>query len=73
MRVVCRISSSAMLSEAAERMRRCGNSSLPVVENRRLVGRVTQRDIARAVSTGWNPNTTPVKYVCRGDACVART
>jgi predicted transcriptional regulator len=65
MRVVCRISSSAMLSEAAERMRRCGNSSLPIVENHRIVGRITQREIAHAVSAGWNPRTTPVKYVLK--------
>lgn len=57
-----RISSSAMLSEAADRMKKLGIDGLGVVENNEIVGRITDRDIARATSAGMSPTTTPVKY-----------
>lgn len=59
---VRKISSSAMLSEAADRMKAFGLDGLPVVENNEIVGMVTDRAIARAVSAGMDPSTTPVKY-----------
>ena len=59
---VCRISSSAMLSEAADRMKKFDIEDLPVVENHEIIGRITNDDIARAVAAGLNPATTPVKH-----------
>ena len=57
-----KISSSAMLSEAAERMKALGVDRLPVVEDNEIIGAVTDGDIAGAVSAGANLTTTPVKY-----------
>ncbi len=62
---VRRISSSAMLSEAGARMRQQGLDSLSVVENRKIVGRITEQDVARAIAAGMNPATTPVKQAMR--------
>jgi CBS domain-containing protein len=63
-RRVHQISASAMLSEAAEQMRTSHTSALPVVENRRIVGLITDRDIAvKAAAAGMNPRTTPVGHV----------
>jgi CBS domain-containing protein len=63
-RPACQISSSAMLSEAADRMRAWGVNALPVVENNRVVGMVTHRDIAvKAAGAGMNLRTTPVRDV----------
>ncbi len=70
-REVSRISSSAMLSEAADRMRILDTASLPVVENNEIIGRITNRDIAQAVSAGLNPTTTPVKQAMTSDATSA--
>jgi CBS domain-containing protein len=59
---VHQISSSAMLREAAERMRIFDTSVLPVVEYNKIVGTITDRDIiVRAISAGMDPRTTPVK------------
>jgi ferredoxin len=58
-----KISSSAMLSEAADRMKTLDISRLSVVENNEIVGTITDRGIDTAVSAGMNPTTTPVKYV----------
>jgi len=68
---VRQISSSAMLSEAADRMRIFDTSVLPVVEHNQVVGTITDRDIiVRAVSAGMDPRTTPVKYAMTpGAAC----
>jgi CBS domain-containing protein len=61
---VSQISASAMLSEAADRMRRCNTSALPVVEDNRVVGVITDRDIAlKAAAAGLNPTTTPIRHV----------
>jgi signal-transduction protein with cAMP-binding, CBS, and nucleotidyltransferase domain len=68
---VSRISSSAMLSEAADRMRTLDTDSLRVVENNEIIGRITTRGIAQAASAGLNPTTTPVKYVMTSDATSA--
>jgi CBS domain-containing protein len=67
-----RISSSAMLGEAADRMKKLGLDGLPVVENNEIVGRITDRDIARAVSAGMSPTTTPVKYAMTTTAAPAQ-
>jgi CBS domain-containing protein len=65
------ISSSAMLGEAADRMRRSRVSALPVVEDHRIVGLITDRDIAiKAAAAGMNPRTTPIGHVmARQVAC----
>ena len=60
-----RISSSAMLSEAADRMRVGHAGSLAVVENNELIGRINDGDIARAVAAGMDPRITPVKHVMK--------
>jgi len=50
------INPDASLQEAAERMRRLDVGSLPVCDDDRLVGILTDRDIAiRSVSEGHNP------------------
>lgn len=60
----CQISSSAMLSEAVDRMRALDMDTLPVVEDRRIVGTIAERDIAAwAPRGGTEPGTTPVKSV----------
>ncbi len=70
-RRVSQISSSAMLSEAADRMRTFNTSALPVVENNRIVGLITDRDIViKAAAAGMNPKTTPIGHVmARQVAC----
>ncbi len=70
-REVSRISSSAMLSEAADRMRILDTTSLAVVENNEMIGRITNRAIVQAVSAGLNPTTTPVKHAMTTDATPA--
>jgi CBS domain-containing protein len=59
---------SATVVEAAKLMRDEDVGSLPVVENGRLAGVVTDRDIAvRAVAEGKDPQSTKVADVCSGD------
>ncbi len=57
-----KISSSAMVSEAADRMKALEVDRLPVVEDNEIIGAITDRDIGRAVSAGLNLTMTPVKY-----------
>jgi CBS domain-containing protein len=59
------------LTEVAERMRSRNIGSLPVCEGDRLVGIVTDRDIAvRAVADGRNPRETKVREIMSSDiAC----
>lgn len=52
------------LQAAAERMRRLDVGSLPVCQNDRLVGIITDRDITiRAVAEGMDPRQTVVEAV----------
>lgn len=56
------------LREAADRMRDLNVGVMPVCEGERLVGILTDRDIAvRAVAAGDDPNTTRVADVMSGD------
>lgn len=56
------IHAAAPLQEAARRMRTSAVGFLPVVEDDRIVGAITDRDIAiRAVSEGWDPARTAVR------------
>jgi CBS domain-containing protein len=48
------------LSQAASRMRFADISALPVVEAGRLVGILTERDLARAAAEGADPRTHTV-------------
>lgn len=58
-----------ILRDVARLMRDNDIGSLPVVENDRMVGMITDRDITiRAVAAGRDVNTTPVR-----DAMTART
>lgn len=57
------------LQKAAERMRALDVGPLPVCENGRIVGMITDRDIAvRAVSHGFGAATGKVKDVMTPDA-----
>src|SRR5262245_54720369 len=52
----------AMLHEAAQQMRTLQVGSLPVCENDRLVGMITDREITvRATASASNPRETPVR------------
>lgn len=54
----------APLQEAARKMKDLDVGSIPVCDGDRLVGMVTDRDIAiRAVSEGRDPRSTPVQAV----------
>jgi CBS domain-containing protein len=55
-----------MLREAAQKMREIDSGVMPVGENDRLVGMLTDRDrdiTLRATADGKDPNTTPVRDV----------
>ncbi len=67
-----KISSSAMLSEAAERMKALGVDRLSVVEDNEIIGAVTDGAIAGAVAAGRNPTTTPVRYAMTGGVTEGR-
>lgn len=56
------------LTHAAKKMRTQNIGALPVVENRKLVGMITDRDLAiRAVGANKNPATTDVKDIMSDD------
>jgi CBS domain-containing protein len=56
------IAPDATLQQAAAKMRDLDVGSLPVCQGDRLIGILTDRDIAvRAVANGQNPNTTRVR------------
>ncbi|MEW6296415.1 MAG: CBS domain-containing protein [Thermodesulfobacteriota bacterium] len=58
------ISPDATLQEAAAKMKTLDVGPLPVCDGDRLVGMLTDRDIAvRAVAEGRDPTTTPVREV----------
>lgn len=60
-------------AEAAMLMREEDCGSLPVVEDGRLVGIVTDRDITiRGVAMGRDPKTTPVSEVMSADPVTVR-
>jgi CBS domain-containing protein len=58
------VSPEATVQEAAQEMKILDVGILPVCENERLVGAVTDRDITiRAVARGCDPRNTPIKDV----------
>lgn len=55
---------TATLKQAADQMRTHDYGFIPVGENDRLVGAVTDRDITiKAVAEGWDPNKTTLGKV----------
>jgi CBS domain-containing protein len=61
--------SRATLSEAAKQMKLLDVGVLPVCDQERLVGMVTDRDITvRGVADGADPNCTTVRHVMTEDA-----
>jgi CBS domain-containing protein len=62
------IAPSATVGDAARLMRTEDVGSLPVVQDGRLIGMVTDRDIAmRAVAEGKDPQTTTVGEIASGE------
>lgn len=58
------ISPDACLADAAQRMRELDVGALPICDNDRLAGIVTDRDLAiRGVAEGRDPRSTPVRAV----------
>jgi CBS domain-containing protein len=59
--------------EAADFMLRADAGSIPVADNERLIGMITDRDIAvRGVAKGYGPET-PVRELMTNDVVCART
>ncbi len=64
------IPADATLMQAAERMKLLDIGAIPVRENDRLVGMITDRDIAvRAVAEGRDPQKMPVREAMSHDIC----
>jgi CBS domain-containing protein len=58
----------ASLREAASKMRAIDSGVMPIGENDRLVGMLTDRDITiRATAEGKDPERTPVREVMSGE------
>lgn len=60
------------LRAAAERMWAQQTGSLLVMEDGRLVGIVTERDVLRAVARGMDPDATTIRDVMTADVLTAR-
>ena len=61
---VKQISSSAMASEAADKMKTFDVGALPILEDNKIVGMLTDRDIVvRAIATGMDPKMTVIKDI----------
>ena len=64
------IPADATLMQAAEKMKLLDIGAIPVRENDRLVGMITDRDIAvRAVAEGRDPKKVPVREAMSRDIC----
>src|SRR5438477_12120358 len=64
------ISPEAMICEAGRLMKECDIGMLPVCDGERLVGAITDRDLAvRAVAVGHDPLKTKVKDVMTPGIC----
>jgi CBS domain-containing protein len=58
------VSPDASLADAAQRMRELDVGALPICDNDRLAGIMTDRDLAiRGVAEGRDPRSTPVRAV----------
>lgn len=59
---------SATLREAAQKMRKLEVGSLPVAEDGKLMGMITDRDICcRGIADGFDPATTEVREIMSHD------
>jgi CBS domain-containing protein len=64
------IAADATLMQAAAKMKLLNIGAIPVRENDRLVGMITDRDIAvRAVAEGRDPKKMPVREAMSRDIC----
>jgi CBS domain-containing protein len=64
------IGPDAMICEAARMMKQCDVGMLPVCDGERLVGAITDRDLAiRAVAEGADPLRTKVEEVMTSGIC----
>jgi CBS domain-containing protein len=64
------IEPNATLMEAASRMKSLDVGAMPVCENDRLIGMITDRDITvRAVAEGRDPRQTKVRDAMTRDVC----
>src|SRR5258706_304023 len=64
------IPADATLMQAAQKMKLLDIGAIPVRENDRLVGMITDRDIAvRAVAEGRDPKKTPVRDAMSRNIC----
>src|SRR5262245_15294953 len=64
------IPADATLTQAAEKMKRLDIGAIPVREEDRLVGMITDRDIAvRAVAEGRDPKKMSVREAMSSDLC----
>lgn len=62
------IDPSQTLAEAAKKMRDANVGSLPVVEDAKLIGMITDRDIViRCIAEGADPTATPVREATSDD------
>jgi len=62
------IDPSQTLAEAAKKMRDANVGSLPVVEDAKLIGMITDRDIViRCIAEGADPKATPVREAASDD------
>lgn len=59
------------LQEAAIEMRRLDIGSLAVLDDGRLEGIITERDLVRAIADGLDPRMAPVARYMSGDPLVA--
>jgi CBS domain-containing protein len=64
------IPADATLMQAAEKMKSLNVGAIPVCENDRLIGMITDRDITvRAVAEGRDPRQTTVRDAMTRDVC----
>ena len=62
---VTALAPAATIAEVAQNMRYLNVGSIPLVQNDRLVGVITDRDIVvRVLAEGGDPETTPVGEIC---------
>ena len=62
------LQSDASIQEAAQQMRDCGIGDILVLDEQRIRGMLTDRDIAvRAVADGYDPAGTTVGEICSED------
>lgn len=72
-RDVLTVDATATLVEVAQRMREANIGVLPVVENGRLRGMITDRDlVVRGMARGMDAAQTPVRYIATEELAAAR-